>query len=69
MAATLRQVDVVEAGAGGDDEPKRRQAAEHGGGDRSVGGADHGFHGSCVGGEELVGGNREFPCLEEFEFP
>ena len=60
-AATLDEIDVVGAGAGGDDEAERGEEAEDSGGEGEGGAAEHGgdrrrWSGELVEWKEACGG-------------
>lgn len=67
-AAALGEVDVVDTGAGSDDETEGGEVAEEGGGDRSGGVAKEGLDGSRMGVEKIGGRQRRLPGFEETEF-
>lgn len=67
-APALGEVDVVETGAGGDDDAEGREEVEEASGDPGGGGAEHGGGGLGVGGEEAGEGERGLPSPEDGEF-
>lgn len=63
-AAALGEVNVVEAGAGGDNEAEIRQHAHQIGGDGDAAGGEDGTSRLGMSEDELVEGERGFPGLE-----
>lgn len=62
-----RQVYMVDAGAGGHNQPKRRQVAEEVGGDRASAEAEDGLRRLGVLAEEIFGWERRFVGFENVE--